>query len=211
MYFVHGTAPNDWTLRNAIEEPMNGGYAIVLFLPNERGGGLIFSPFTLESWAVPAKCCELSSAEWLDDDFDPDKIAGAIKRAWDRYASYTAAKAYDLAASILRKLGHEAPAETPIAQAVESGDRAKGGKAPEATGDTKPIRPGTKRAEIAAFFISTASIHEAMSQFTVTRSGVLSHLHCIHKYHGIGYEVVGDAARLLVPEGCVLFEEVDHG
>jgi len=206
MYFIRGQAPKDARFRNAITNPPCSGNSRVVVLAGKKTS-IVFCPHTLDSWTVPNKgCSEMEYAEWFDDlvDMDFGKVAEAIKRAWLRFASYGAAKQYDLAASILKRLGHEPPCDTPAAAAVEDGKKSKGGKDPEKT--TVPLRRGTKRALVAEFFLETASVHEAMHKLELTRSGVLSHLHCIHRYNGFGYEVVGDAARLLVPGGHKLFD-----
>jgi hypothetical protein len=208
VYFVHGACPKDWARRNMIQNPPCSGYGIVVVLPSGGASSLLFSPFTLESWMVHNRMSsEMASAVYLEDlvDLDFGRVAEAIKRAWLRHASYGAARDYDLAASVLRRLGHEPPAATPAAIAVEDGRRQKGGKEPGE--ETKPMRRGTKRAAVAEFFLETASVREAMHELGLTRSGVLSHLHCIRKYNGFGYEVVGDSARLLVPDGRELFDD----
>jgi hypothetical protein len=205
-YFVRGTCPKDWRFKNAIQNPPCSGQGLVVVLRGTKTS-IVFSPFTLESWTVPnSGCCEIEYAKWFDDlvDMDFSKVAEAIKSAWLRLAVHQLPRDYDLAASILRRLGHEPPCETPAAVAVESGKKSKGGKDPER--ETRPMRRNSKRAQVAEFFMETASVREAMNKLELTRSGVLSHLHCIHKYNGFGYEVVGDAARLLVPDGHRLFD-----
>jgi hypothetical protein len=206
MYFIRGQAPKGSRFRNAISNPPCSGNSRVVVLAGKKSS-IVFCPHTLESWTVPnAGCSEMEYAQWFDDlvDMDFGKVAEAIKRAWLRFSVHGIAKSYDLAASILKRLGHEPPAETPAAAAVTEGTKSKGGKDPEKT--TTPLKRGTKRAAVAEFFLEAASVHEAMNKLDLTRSGVLSHLHCIHRYHGFGYEVVGDAARLLVPGGHELFD-----
>lgn len=50
-------------------------------------------------------------------------------------------------------------------------------------------------------------IQQAMHELGLTRSGVLSHLHCINKYNGFGYNLTGDSAELIIPDDVHLFEE----
>jgi hypothetical protein len=68
---------------------------------------------------------------------------------------------------------------------------------------------------VAEFFLSPnfCPIAEAERTLELTRSGVLSHLHCINEEHGIGYEVTSDglSARLVVPLGYDPFAEADGG
>ena len=71
--------------------------------------------------------------------------------------------------------------------------------------------PTSKRGEVAAFFMQDEpqSLHEAMARLGLTRSGVLSHLFTLNKGHGVGYELVSDCARLVVPDGFDLFAWVE--
>jgi hypothetical protein len=206
MYFMRGICPKDWKVKNAIQSPPCSGYGLAVVLYGAKTS-IVFSPVTLESWVVPnSGCCEMDTAKWFSDlvDIDFSDVAKVVKNTWLRLVKHQLPGDFDLAASILRRLGHEPPCETPAAVAVGLGKISKGGKDPET--ETKPIKRGLKRAQVAEFFMNTASIKEAANILGVTRSGVMSHLRDIHKCNGFGYEVIGDAARLLIPDGHKLFD-----
>ncbi len=83
-----------------------------------------------------------------------------------------------------------------------------GGKAiiPEAL---KAIPEPSKRAGVARFFVpGFHDVSEVCAALSLDRSAVLSHLFTINKENGLGYELSedGKSARLLIPEGHIVFE-----
>ncbi len=76
---------------------------------------------------------------------------------------------------------------------------------PAANKLTKPVKKNSKRgAVLAKFTLKTAKTAEkAASEIGTNRSNILSHLHDLHKYHGIGYELDGDGpVSIHLPKGC---------
>jgi len=209
-YFIQkGYAPNTHKFKPAIRKPPTTGSGIVVVLSNKKSH-TIFSPFTLEAFIVPRNCSELAYATDLEDlvDIDYSGVAAAIKRSWERYSGLGIQRDYGVAASILKMLGEEPPAgETPgAARAAEARKAGKSGGGKPAAEKTTPLKRGTKRAKVAEFFRESAMIQQAMHELGLTRSGVLSHLHCINKYNGFGYLLSGDTAELVIPDGTHLFE-----
>jgi hypothetical protein len=72
----------------------------------------------------------------------------------------------------------------------------------------KPIRRDSKRGAVVEAFINRWADVAAYAQaHSLTKSGVMSHLHTIWTEHGLAHEVTSDGthARLLVPDGFVLW------
>jgi hypothetical protein len=208
-YFIRGTAPKTNKFKPAVRKPPTSGWGIAVILANKKSHTL-FSPFTLEAHLIPSGCSELAYARDLVDlvDVDYSAVAEAIKSGWERFSNLGIQRDYGIAASILKMLGTEqpqglTPGETKAREAAKAG---KGGGGKPAAGTMKPLKRGTKRAKVAEFFAESAMIQQAMQELGLTRSGVLSHLHCINKYNGFGYKLTGDSAELIVPEGSHLFE-----
>lgn len=210
-YFIQkGYAPKTHKFKPAIRKTPTTGNGIVVVLSNKKSH-TIFSPFTLEAFVVPSNCSELAYAKDLQDlvDIDYSRVAAAIKRSWERYSGLGLQRDYGVAASILKILGEEPPGgPTPgAARAAKARKAGKSGGGKQAAEKTTPLKRGTKRAKVAEFFQQSAMIQQAMHELGLTRSGVLSHLHCINKYNGFGYNLTGDSAELIIPDDVHLFEE----
>lgn len=208
-YFIRGGAPKTHVYKPSIRKPPTSGYGIAVLLSNKRSHTL-FSPFTLEAFVVGKNCSEVQYAEDLVDlvDIDYSSVAEAIKRGWERFSRLGIQRDYGTASAVLKLLGTEPPAgETPgAARAARARKAGKSGGGKPAAGKTTPLKKGTKRAKVAEFFQESAMIQQAMHELSLTRSGVLSHLHCINKYNGFGYKLTGDSAELVIPDGTHLFE-----
>lgn len=208
-YFIRGTAPKANRFKPAIRKPPTSGWGIAVILANKKSHTL-FSPFTLEAHLIPDGCAELAYAQDMADlvDIDYSSVADVIKRGWKKFSDLGIQRDYGVAASILKMLGAEQPQGlTPgEAKARKARKAGKSGGGKPAAETTKPLKRGTKRAQVAEFFVESAMIQQAMQELDLTRSGVLSHLHCINKYNGFGYKLTGDSAELIVPEGSHLFE-----
>lgn len=208
-YFTRGAVPNTYRLKPAIKKPPTSGFGIAVILKNRRSH-TVFSPFTLEAFVVPESCAEVQHAKDYTDlvDLDFGKVAEAVKRNWERFVRLGIQRDYGVASSILKLLGAEPPeGETPGARrAAKARETGKGGGKPAAE-TTSPLKKGTKRAAVAEFFRKPGMIQQAMHELDLSRSGVLSHLHCINKYNGFGYKLSGDSAELVIPDGAHLFDE----
>jgi hypothetical protein len=208
-YFVRGAVPKNWQFKPSIRKPPTCGFGLVVLLKNKKSY-TVFSPFTIEAYVVPENCGEVQWAQDLIDlvDVDYGTIAEATLRNWERFSRLGIQRDFGVAATVLKILGTEPPVEqTPgAAKAAAARKAGKSGGGKPVADKTTPLKKGTKRAKVAEFFVESAMIQQVMQELDLTRSGVLSHLHCINKYNGFGYELTGDSARLVIPDGARLFE-----
>lgn len=205
IYFVRGGAPNYWKHKYEITDPPTSGHGHAVIIPGEKRS-TIFCPFTLEAFQVSNRCGELASA--VDVEVEPEKLAGHINRSWEEAIKLGFQRDFGVAALVLTELGQPVPKflPPPPDQTKRDESKSRGGK-PVDEAALRPCNPSSKRAEVARFFMQEEpqSLHEAMARLGLTRSGVLSHLFTLNKDHGVGYELMSDCARLLVPEGFDLF------
>lgn len=202
LYYCDGGSPNFWRFKYEITSPPNSGFSHALVLLGEKRS-TILCPYTLETFQVNNKCGELAQAKLVD--YPPEKIGALLTESWARCVRFQFQREYSVAALILAALGQPVPKFAPPPRA-EGDDGRRGGKEAEEKA-LKPVNPESRRGQVARFFASEElqSVHEAMARLDLTRSGVLSHLFCLNRDHGVGYELVRDCARLLVPEGFDLF------
>lgn len=214
-YFVNGTQPKGSKYRFAIDNPPAVGHSHIIVLAGEKRSTLL-CPFTLQSYQVPNSCGELDLAK--DVEITAERLAGLVSDSWTSAVQMGLQRDFAVAAMVLTQLGAEVPVDIEASpstfrrQATETSDEPKvqGGK-PIDMAVLKPIRPTSKRAEVARFFMGSKpqSLHEAMARLGLTRSGVLSHLYCINRDHGLGYSLVSDCASLLLPPGFDPFAWVE--
>lgn len=207
-YFVRGGAPSYWKHRHEITDPPTSGHGHVVVIPGEKRSTML-CPFTLVSYQVNNRCGELASA--VDVAITPERLAFFINKAWEECVKLGFQRDFGVAAMVLTELGQPVPKFIPPPPDPNRVDDAKRGGKPVVESALRPCRPASKRGEVAAFFLqdSPQSLHEAMARLGLTRSGVLSHLFTLNRDHGVGYELVSDCARLLVPEGFDLFAFVE--
>lgn len=190
---------------NAVKDPPTNGWSTAFLMEGEKSV-TVFCPWTFTSYRLPKLCFELLDNPELP--LFPEKHGAMIRERWERFHGYGFDRDYDMAAVVLTKLGQEVPQYGP--RELRPGEEPKtprsSGKA-VVTEALKPIKPNGRRADVTRFFLveGHASIREAMAKLDMTRSGVLSHLFCINRDHGLGYELTGDGARLVVPEGWDVF------
>lgn len=210
VYFVRGNAPGMARKRNDVQDPPTSGWGHVVILPGEKRSTLL-SPFTLQAYQVSNQCDEVRGA--IDVEVAPEKLAGHIVKAWEECVKLGFQRDFGVAAMVLTELGHPVPKFLPPPPTERDGkdEPSKRGGKPVAEDALRPCNPASKRAEVARFFMqdSPQSLHEAMARLELTRSGVLSHLFTLNKDHGVGYELVNDCARLVVPDGFDLFAWVE--
>jgi hypothetical protein len=206
-YFIRGTPPKG-SGPYALEDPPTTGWGHVVLVPGEKRS-TILCPFQLLSWQVPNGCMELTNSKNVEAT--PARIADEVTRAWKAIAAMGMQRDYAVAALVLTLLGAEVPkVEVAVIEGKEdAGPKVQGGK-PIVQEALRVVNPESKRGEVAKFFHTEQpqSLHEAMARLGLTRSGVLSHLHCLNRDHGIGYVLANDCATLLVPEGFGLFDYV---
>ena len=68
----------------------------------------------------------------------------------------------------------------------------------------RPVVKTSKRGKVLAKFLGPKSCtpDKAAIALATSKSNVLSHLHDIHKYHGIGYELGDGNVKITLPKGC---------
>lgn len=204
-YYVRGGAPKFWKHRYEISDPPTSGFSHAVVIDGIKRS-TILCPYTLETYQVSNNCGEL--AESVDVSISFRRLGEIITNTWEQCVKLGFQRQYQIAALVLAAIGQPVPKILPPPVAAgEHGSR--GGKDfdPKAL---KPVNPESKRGKVAAFFNQPEpqSIHEAMARLELTRSGVLSHLFCLNRDHGIGYELGNDCASLVVPEGFDLFAYV---
>jgi hypothetical protein len=186
------------------------GWSNAYVIPGEKRS-TIFCPYTFNAYQVPNDCAELETCE--DAPHDGEFYRRTLTQKYRKFLGAGEALAFDVAALVMTRLQMPVPTDV-VRPEPKPGDVAK---APRASSNgkpiideaLKPIRPTGKRADVARRFLSEApvSIRAVMAETGMTRSGVLSHLFCINRDHGLGYELGNDCARLVVPDGFVVFGE----
>lgn len=223
IYWVLGDMPTTSRQRNEVKSPPNAGWSHAILI--DKGGKLVtlFCPYTLEAFQVTRNSLEVGSMAMdvryapnpkspmnnIEDGFQPwsperqDRLLKRVISTWNMTGrlSLTAGKDFDTAAVVINMMGGDVPLRV-IAEGAEP-DKSRGGKEADVLGLLKPVKPNSKRGLVLAFFLpQPRSIREAMAEFGYSRSNVLSHLFILQKDHGIGYNLTGDAATILLPEGC---------
>ena len=168
----------------------------------------IFCPYTLSAYQVRFTAREVAQQKAYP--LTPkliDSLESIINRNWKMYAGFGFQKAYDVAALVLTRLGKPVPNYmSPKLENLEYDEENvpnRHGK-PVAGSLLRPVNASSKRGQVCGFFMEdgAGSIREAMAKFDMSRSGVLTHLHGLHKDHGLGYVLQGDMATLMLPQGC---------
>ena len=208
VYFVRGEMPSSQRARHEVKDPPTTGWGHVAIIPGEKRSTML-SPFSLEAWQVSNSCDELKSAQYVD--IAPERLAFFINNAWEECVKLGFQRDFGVAAMVLAELGQPVPKYLPPPVDESKREESKRGGKPVNEEALRPCKPTSKRGEVAAFFMQDEpqSLHEAMARLGLTRSGVLSHLFTLNKDHGVGYELVSDCARLVVPEGFDLFAWVE--
>lgn len=213
-FFVNGGvgAKNKSFSRSRFEvkdPPCNGSSRAFFIRPDPEPEGqkrkrqatvTIFSPFNLEAYVVSENAAEVRYAHAVD--LDTTRVVAIIKRSWETCQKYGFQRAYDVAALVLTDLGQEVPTKLEAVGArAEQQNKKKGGK-PVNEEKLSSVKPGGKRAQVAEAFDNPepVSMLEIMARLGMSRNTVLTHLHRLHTEHGVGYEVIGDCARLVYPE-----------
>lgn len=200
-----GVTPEDWDRYMAKDADHNGsGCAIFLQRPGCKGVTML-SPFTLKAWSLPDWAGEVVKAK--DHPIGKQRLTSLLQEAWAREQSLGTDRAnYDVTASVLRELGAVIPARAVKADGEEAGSGRGGGK----PCDPSRIAPvtGGKRLKIVKMLakLDWVSIHELTSATGGSRGYISSHLNSLHKATGLGYELKGDAVRLLAPKGWRLID-----
>jgi hypothetical protein len=202
IYWIRGAISKNFKHRNAVTDPPTSGWQHAFIITGEKHS-TIFCPYSLESHSVRNDLAEVALAKEPRTDFNLDTIVSMMRCKWEEFQGLGFQKNYDTCALVLRMLGQEVPAQVMTGGGEDT--RKKGGKEVEAS-LLKPVKVTSKRGKFLKWFIDgggSRPIREAMATFAMTRSNALSYLHMIHKDHGIGYDLMGDTASIIMPEGCV--------
>lgn len=201
IYWVKGDMRRGAAFQNAVKDPPCAGWMHAVVIPGEKRS-VIFCPYTLQAFSVRNSCGELEGAK---EPKNPDAkafVIHTIEKHWKECQSYGWSRDYDTAALVLRRLGTAVP--TQVMRGGEEDVRKKGGKT--ADGELKkPVKRTSKRGKFLEWMLEedgSRSVREAMAEFGMTRSNVLSYLYMLKKDHGIGYELVGGIATVQVPDGA---------
>jgi hypothetical protein len=224
--WMWGTSKHRQTFRHEVREPPTNGWGLALLIDrdkDDRGKPVkLVTLFTLcwfDSFQVSRMSLEYQSLEHPEalaigtsrvleaevDDRLRAYVAEALPRLWDEIQRHGwVQKDFDTAAYVMRRLG----LPVPLIERAGSEERVSGGKE-VSEGLIKPVKAPSRKGQVLRFFMGeTKSIREAMAEFGISRSNVLSQLYLLQKDHGIGYELKNDAAIITLPKGCASpFEE----
>jgi hypothetical protein len=200
IYWVRGALPRGSMYSPDVSDPPCSGWQHAFILHGEKRS-TIFCPHTFMGFTVRNTASELTASIDRSASFNEKAILDTMDRNWKAFQGYGWQRDYDTAALILRKF--KVPVPDQIARGGEEDTKTRGGK-PAGDELLKLVKPNSKRGKFLSYFMKgggSRSIRECMAEFSITRSNALSYLHLIHKDHGIGYELIGDSANLLFPDG----------
>ena len=212
VFWLCGDSPSSATLRNDVKDPPCNGWQHAFVVPGEKRS-TIFCPYTLVAYQVSNHSLEIAGAVEPAAPFRHDWAVALILKNWSDRQRLGLPADLDTAALVLRKLGAEVPVIV-LAKDGSEDTSSRGGK-PVGPFLKKAVPESGKRGVFLKWFLvanGVRSVRETMAEFGMTRSNVLSYLYSLNKDHGLGYDLVGDAARIILPEGCLTpFEEQDMG
>lgn len=224
VHWLGGSAGNGQQPRfkHEVRDPPSNGWGTCLLIDREadaRGKPsklvTLFVPCWFDSFQVSRRSLEYQSLQHPETfaiargatiEADANEALSAsvrelLPRLWAEIARYGwVQKDFDTAALIMRRLDLPVPL---IERAEGEEDRVSGGKE-ASTGLLKPVKPESRKGQVLAFFLQPEpkAIREAMAEFGISRSNVLSQLFLLTKDHGVGYELKNDAAIITLPKGC---------
>jgi len=220
--WLAGSSKNKESFRHEVREPPTNGQALVLVVDreqDERGKPVkmvtLFSLCWFDSFQVSRSSREYQSlthpevhaiagGRVLEADANEGLeryVREAIPRLWAEIMGFGwTQKDFDTAALIMRRLDMPVP----LYERLDGADRVSGGKEVSEGGLKKPVKGDSRKGQVLRFFMAPEprSIREAMAEFGISRSNVLSQLYLVQKDHGIGYELKNDAAIITLPKGC---------
>lgn len=200
VYFVIGK-PSETSKNNEVSSPPWAGQGDLFVLDKGGKGVMLFAPWQCEAHHVSRRSYEYMGLRPTKAPFDREQALRAIHHGWNRAGMFSIAGAFDTAAQVLQMLGEPVPMRV-VVEGAEP-EKPSGGKEADALGLLKPVKRSGRRGQVLSFFLpAPRSIREAMAEFDVTRSNILSQLYLLQKEHGIGYELLGDAAKITLPPGC---------
>ena len=200
IYWVRGVSPKHSTYSNAVKDPPCAGWGHAFVIKGEKRS-TVFCPYSLKAYTVPTNCSEIEEAG-EPAEYPAEWLVEHIRDRWEVHQKRGWQSDYDVAAKVLTMLGEEVPDQ--VMKGGEVDERKKGGKEPAAE-LLKVVKLKGKRGQFLKWFLDnemSGSVRGVMIEFDMTRSNALSYLHAINKDHGIGYELVGDTATIILPGDC---------
>lgn len=201
IYWVAGPTPKG-AMHNSVTNPPVSGWQHAFVMPGEKRS-TIFCPYSFRAFSVSNAEVEMQSRKDSSHSFRLKFVAALMKRNWAQFQGWGWQRDYDTCALVLRKLDLPIPAQ--IMTGGEKDIRKSGGKS---AGPIllKPVNPSSKRGIFLLWFLTnkknSRSVREAMAELSMARSSVLSYLSALRKDHGIGYELAGDMATIILPKDC---------
>jgi hypothetical protein len=199
-YFVVGPQPKHWENVYEVKDAPAGGYHWVL-VDDQDPYQFILHPQYLTTHKVSMTAGELKDVpeRELNEAYWIDHIEKKLQYALGQDLEID----YQMVALFLSILKGE---KVEVVKKPETSKKKKGGKPLNAEA-FKPVRMGSKRGEVAHFFINEIrSVEDAERELGMSRNNVLTHLFSLNKYHGLGYIVNGGMVELLTPKDIDIFE-----
>lgn len=199
IYWVAGGGVKGSSYNHYVKQPpCSGEQGAFILMADGAKNATIFCPVSFTSHYIPATCAEIVKAR-EPQNFSVDGAIKRLKRNWKGHQTRGDQGDYNTAARVLVLLGSDIPS-----QVLKGGkkDNIKKGGRPVADSFLSPINPKSKRGKLLQWFLdndSKASIRAAMIEFDATRSAVLSNLRALNVDHGVGYELIGDDAKIILP------------
>ena len=218
VWFLYGPDMREKGYRDFeyfVKDPPYSGFGEVFVIRGEKRS-TVFCPYSFQSWAIPNVAAELMKSADKADSFRRDFIVEHIYRKWEMYHVNSMQVDFDVAASILSKLGAKVPTvielsperKAELARLRPEKVKKEGPSGGKAVADKviRQVSKTSKRGKVLEFFLvegenKPRSIREAMSEFDTTRSNILSTLFILNKDHGLGYVLKDDAASVQLPKG----------
>lgn len=175
-----------------VNDPPCGGWQSALVLEVEDDIS-IFCPYSMRHFLVSRKSQEFATS--IPDDLRKQWFIELMKRKWAMHEKLKLPADFEMASYFMIALGGTPPE---IIRDPEMEQKGVGGK-PAANKLIKYIKDGTKKSDIFKFFWEPGrTVGAAEAEFKTTRSNILSHLFCLNRDHGVGYELRGDTVKLLL-------------
>jgi hypothetical protein len=202
VYWIVGPAPRTAVNRNQVTDPPNAGWSHCFVLPAGGRRVRLFCPYTLLGYDVGEESSEFIGLTMPKKPLNPWWAEGLLLKNWDLNHGFGFQRDYDTCARVMAALGVAVPLKRDLPVDPAASPKKPKGK-PAADKLTKPVPTNGRRAEVLRWFmdeVGARSVREAMAEFDTTRSNVLTVLFMLHKEHGIGYVLNGDAAEVVLPK-----------
>lgn len=206
VYWMRGQPPRG--ARYDVKDPPCTGWQGAVLIRGQKRSTL-FCPHTMQIWQVRSDAAEIVKSK--PRALDKQWLGDTIERNWKDMQARGWVRDYDFAAGILKAFGRAVPEEID-----RSGERSTVKTGGRSVGEElkKPVKFTSKRGKFLLWFLEgggTRGIREAMAEFDMTRSNALSYLFMLQKDHGIGYDLIGGAAIVTLPDGCTNPFDIEWG